>query len=368
MSHHETVATDSTAATSEKRSVKTLFNLHTVEDLHKMPASKILAETGTRRDMQMRHFTGKRPQHPTAHRVLWLIFELNGEEILREDPHASLLHRETEKLIEYKTYMQALLYFDQLDYMSMMTNELCYTLTIEKMLKIEVAECAKWIRTLFREITGMLNHLMVVPAHTMDIEKLMEFYERVSGARLHAAYICPGGVAFHLPHALLEDIFQWVTQFSSQVNEIQEVKERTISIGVVTVKEALDYSFSGVTLRGSGVSWDIRRVASYDKYDEVEFDIPVSKSGDCYDRYLCQVQEMCELLQIIHQHLNKMPTGVYKIADHKLSPPPRLSMKESMNWLIHHFKLFSEGYSIPPGEMLIRTEIFCDRKNARNCV
>ncbi|KAG2342061.1 Ndufs2, NADH:ubiquinone oxidoreductase 49 kd subunit [Suillus weaverae] len=346
-----------------------LYETHTVEDLHGMSAVEILKETGTRADAKLRHFTGD-PQHPAAHGVLRMILELNGEEILRADPHVGLLHRGTEKLIEYKTYVQALPYFDRLDYVSMMTNELCYSLAVEKLLNIEVPERAKWIRTMFGEITRILSHLMAVLSHAMDVgaltpflwgfeerEKLMEFYERVSGARLHAAYIRPGGVAFDLPHGLLEDIHIWATQFSSRVDEIEEVvtgnriwKQRTVGIGVVTAKEALDYGFTGVMLRGSGIPWDLRRVQPYDKYDEVEFDVPVGKNGDCYDRYLCRVQEFRESLRIIHQCLNKMPTGVIKIDDNKLVPPPRASMKESMEALIHHFKLFSEGYSVPAGE------------------
>ncbi|TFY77900.1 hypothetical protein EWM64_g6112 [Hericium alpestre] len=310
-----------------------------------MTAHEILAETGSKKESQMRHFTVNfGPQHPAAHGVLRMILELNGEEVLRADPHIGLLHRGTEKLIEYKTYTQALPYFDRLDYVSMMTNELCYSLAVEKLLNIEVPERAKWIRTLFGEITRVLNHLMAVLTHTMDVgaltpflwgfeerEKLMEFYERVSGARLHAAY--------------------------TRVDEIEEVvtgnriwKQRTIGIGKVTAQEALDYSFSGVMLRGSGVKWDLRKVAPYDKYDEVEFDVPIGKNGDCYDRYLCRVQEFRESLRIIDQCLNKMPTGAVKVDDHKLVPPPRASMKESMESLIHHFKIFSEGYSVPPGE------------------
>ncbi|PPQ69663.1 hypothetical protein CVT26_001532 [Gymnopilus dilepis] len=370
---------------------KTGFDYHTVEDFHGMTAKEILA--GPKEDPKMRHFTGKKvsislllvllihvlqstlgetasPQHPAAHGVLRMILELNGEEILRADPHIGLLHRGTEKLIEYKTYIQALPYFDRLDYVSMMTNELCYSLAVEKLLNIQAPERAQWIRTLFGEITRILNHLMAVLTHVMDVggltpflwgfeerEKLMEFYERVSGARLHAAYVRPGGVAFDLPHGLLEDIFKWATQFGGRVDEIEEVvtanriwKERTIGIGKVTAKQALDYSFSGVMLRGSGIPWDLRKVAPYDKYAEVEFDIPVGKNGDCYDRYLCRVQEMRESLRIINQCLNKMPTGVIKVDDHKLVPPPRAMMKESMESLIHHFKIFSEGYSVPPGE------------------
>ncbi|BEI97628.1 hypothetical protein CcaverHIS631_0212170 [Cutaneotrichosporon cavernicola] len=344
-----------------------------VEDLHTMSAEEILSEEiGPKTTAGgMRHFTVNfGPQHPAAHGVLRLILELNGEEILRADPHIGLLHRGTEKLIEYKNYTQALPYFDRLDYVSMMTNELSYTLAVEKLLNIEVPDRAKWIRTLMGEITRVLNHLMAVLTHAMDVgaltpflwgfeerEKLMEFYERVSGARMHAAYVRPGGVAFDLPHGLLDDIFKWATQFSTRVDEIEEVltanriwKARTIGIGKVTAQEALDYSFTGVMLRGSGVPWDIRKVAPYDAYDQVEFDVPVGKNGDCYDRYMCRVQEFRESLRIINQCLNKMPTGAYKIDDHKIVPPPRATMKESMEALIHHFKLFSEGYSVPPGE------------------
>ncbi len=252
-----------------------------VEELHNLSAEQILKESGNRKDASMRHFTVNfGPQHPAAHGVLRLILELNGEEILRADPHIGLLHRGTEKLIEYKNYTQALPYFDRLDYVSMMTNELCYSLAVEKLLNIQVPERAKWIRTLYGEITRILNHLMAVLTHTMDVgaltpflwgfeerEKLMEFYERVSGARLHAAYIRPGGVAYDLPHGMLDDIFKWATQFSSRVDEVEEVvtsnrvwKGRTVGIGTVTAQQALDYGFSGVMLRGSGVPWDLRWV------------------------------------------------------------------------------------------------------------
>ncbi|KAL1701776.1 nife hydrogenase-like protein [Schizophyllum commune] len=345
-------------------------DFHAVEDLHHLSIEETLAKGEGGRG-KMRHFTVNfGPQHPAAHGVLRMILELNGEEVLRADPHIGLLHRGTEKLIEFKTYTQALPYFDRLDYVSMMTNELCYSMAVEKLLNIEVPARAKWIRTLFGEITRILNHLMAVLTHAMDVgaltpflwgfeerEKLMEFYERVSGARLHAAYVRPGGVAFDLPHGLLDDIFKWATQYSSRVDEIEEVvtgnriwKQRTINVGRVTAEDAQRFSFSGVMLRGSGVPWDLRKVSPYDAYDQVEFDIPVGKNGDCYDRYLCRVQEMRESLRIISQCLNKMPTGAYKVDDHKLVPPPRASMKESMESLIHHFKLFSEGYSVPPGE------------------
>ncbi|KAJ7062376.1 NADH dehydrogenase I, D subunit [Mycena amicta] len=318
-----------------------------------MTAQDILKETGhTRTDNKLRHFTGV-PQHPAAHGVLRMILELNGEEILRADPHIGLLHRGTEKLIKYKTYIQALPYFDRLDYVSMMTNELCYSLAIEKLLNIEVPARAKWICTLFSEITRILNHLMAILTHAMDVgaltpflwgfeerEKLMEFYKRVSGARLCSAYVRPGGVAFDLSHGLLQDIF------ISTANHIW--KERTVGVGVVTAEDARSYGFSGVMVRGSGIKWDLRKVLGYYAYDEVEFDIPVGKNGDCYNRYLCRVQEMRESLHIVSQCLNKIPPGA--VDDHKLIPPPRMSMKESMESLIHHFKIFSEGYSVPPGE------------------
>ncbi|KAK0230394.1 NADH dehydrogenase I, D subunit [Armillaria fumosa] len=359
------------ATAAEAAETKTAFDYHTVEDLQGMHASEILAEADNRSATNMRHFTVNfGPQHPAAHGVLRMILELNGEEVLRADPHIGLLHRGTEKLIEYKTYIQALPYFDRLDYVSMMTNELCYSLAVEKLLNIEVPDRGKWIRTLFGEITRILNHLMAILTHAMDVgaltpflwgfeerEKLMEFYERVSGARLHSAYVRPGGVAFDLPHGLLDDIFNWATQFGSRVDEVEEVltgnriwKERTIGVGVVSAADALNYSFSGVMLRGSGVKWDLRKTSPYDKYDEVEFDIPVGQQGDCYDRYLCRVQEMRESLSIINQCLNKITPGAFKVDDHKLVPPPRASMKESMESLIHHFKIFSEGYSVPPGE------------------
>ncbi|KAK4053519.1 ndufs2, NADH ubiquinone oxidoreductase 49 kd subunit [Microbotryomycetes sp. JL201] len=313
----------------------------TVEELHSRTAAEILKERDAGSHAgEMRHFTVNfGPQHPAAHGVLRLILELNGEEILRADPHIGLLHRGTEKLIEYKNYTQALPYFDRLDYVSMMTNELCYSRAVEKLLNIDVGALTPFL-------WGFEER-----------EKLMEFYERVSGARMHAAYVRPGGVSFDLPHGLLEDIYKWSTAFSHRVDEFEEVitgnriwKQRTVGIGKVTAEQALDYSFTGVMLRGSGIPWDIRKVAPYDAYDQVEFDVPVGKNGDCYDRYLCRIEEFRQSLRIISQCLNKMPEGQIKVDDHKLVPPPRASMKESMESLIHHFKLFSEGYSVPPGE------------------
>ncbi|EHY53697.1 ndufs2, NADH ubiquinone oxidoreductase 49 kd subunit [Exophiala dermatitidis] len=320
---------------------------------------------------KIRHYTVNfGPQHPAAHGVLRLILELNGEEIIRADPHVGLLHRGTEKLIEYKTYLQALPYFDRFDYVSMMTNEQVYCLAVEKLLNIEIPERAKWIRTMFAEITRILNHLMSVLSHAMDVgaltpflwgfeerEKLMEFYERVSGARLHAGYVRPGGVKADLPLGLLDDIYAWATQFGDRIDETEELLTdnriwigRTKGVGVVSAADALNYGFSGVMLRGSGVPWDIRKSQPYEVYDKVEFDVPVGQNGDCYDRYLCRMEEFRQSLRIIHQCLDKMPPGPVKVEDYKIAPPPRAAMKENMEALIHHFLLFTKGYTVPPGD------------------
>ncbi|KAJ3117595.1 NADH dehydrogenase Fe-S protein subunit 2 ndufs2 [Phlyctochytrium bullatum] len=316
------------------------------------------------------------PQHPAAHGVLRLILELRGEIILRADPHIGLLHRGTEKLIEYKTYLQALPYFDRLDYVSMMCNEQAYSLAVEKLLNVDIPLRAKYIRTLFAEITRILNHIMAVTTHALDVgalspflwmfeerEKLMEFYERVSGARMHAAYVRPGGVSLDMPIGLMEDIYKWALQFNARVDELEEAltnnriwKIRLMNIGKVTAKQALDYSFSGVMLRATGIPWDLRKEQPYDAYDKVEFDIPIGTNGDCYDRYLCRVEEMRQSLRIIAQCLNQMPEGPVRLDDFKISPPPRAMMKESMEALIHHFKLYSEGYSVPPGEVYAAVE------------
>ncbi|XP_065056726.1 NADH-ubiquinone oxidoreductase 49 kDa subunit-like [Rhopilema esculentum] len=309
------------------------------------------------------------PQHPAAHGVLRLVLELSGEVVERADPHIGLLHRGTEKLIEYKTYLQALPYFDRLDYVSMMTNEQCYSLAVEKLLNIQIPERAKWIRVLFGEITRILNHILAVTTHAVDVgaftplfwlfeerEKLMEFYERVSGARLHAAYVRPGGVSQDLPLGLMDDIYDWLLKFGQRIDEVEEMltanriwKQRLVDIGIVTAEEAMNYGFSGVMLRGSGIKWDLRKSQPYDAYDQVEFDVPVGKHGDCYDRYLCRVEEMRQSMNIIHQCLNKMPEGPIKVDDAKVSPPKRSEMKDSMEALIHHFKLYTEGYNVPPG-------------------
>lgn len=309
------------------------------------------------------------PQHPAAHGVLRLVLELNGEVIERADPHIGLLHRGTEKLIEYKTYLQALPYFDRLDYVSMMAQEHAYSLAVEKLLGCEVPLRAQYIRVLFSEITRLLNHLLAISCHALDVgamtpflwafeerEKLMEFYERVSGARMHAAYIRPGGVSQDLPIGLSDDIYAFVEQFASRIDEMEEMltgnriwKQRLVDVGIVTAEQALDWAFSGPMIRGSGIPWDLRKNEPYEVYANLDFDVPVGTNGDCYDRYLIRMEEMRQSIRLIIQSLNKMPTGVIKVDDKKISPPSRTDMKQSMESLIHHFKLYSEGYSVPAG-------------------
>lgn len=309
------------------------------------------------------------PQHPAAHGVLRLVLELDGETVMRADPHIGLLHRGTEKLIEYKTYTQALPYFDRLDYVSMMCNEQCYSLAVEKLLNIDIPLRAKYIRTLFGEITRILNHIMAIGTHALDVgaltpffwlfeerEKMMEFYERVSGARMHAAYIRPGGVSQDMPMGLMDDIYEFASKFGERLDEVEDVLtsnriwvQRTEDIGVVSAEDALNYGFSGVMLRGSGIKWDLRKSQPYDAYHLVDFDIPIGTKGDCYDRYLCRIEEMRQSLRIIDQCLNQMPAGDVKTDDAKIATPTRAEMKHSMEALIHHFKLFTQGFQVPPG-------------------
>lgn len=316
------------------------------------------------------------PQHPAAHGVLRLVLELDGEVVERADPHIGLLHRGTEKLIEYKTYMQALPYFDRLDYVSMMAQEHAFSLAVEKLLGCSIPLRAQYIRVLFCEITRLLNHLLAITTHALDVgaltpflwafeerEKLMEFYERVSGARMHAAYIRPGGIAQDLPLGLCEDIYQFAEQFASRLDEMEELltdnriwKQRLVDIGVVTAAQAIHWGFSGPMLRGSGVAWDLRKTQSYEIYNDLEFDVPVGVHGDCYDRYLVRMEEMRQSLRLIIQCLNKLPLGPIKTEDKKISAPSRTEMKQSMESLIHHFKLYSEGYAVPKGETYTSVE------------
>ena len=295
---------------------------------------------------------------------------MNGEVVQRADPHIGLLHRGTEKLIESKTYIQALPYFDRLDYVSMMAQEHGYSLAVEKLVKVEVPIRAQYIRVIFGEITRLLNHLLALTTHAIDVgaltpflwafeerEKLMEFYERVSGARMHAAYVRPGGVTQDIPAGLLQDIYLFIDQFASRIDELEEMltnnriwKQRLVNIGIVTAKEAMAWGFSGVMLRGSGVAWDLRQAQPYEVYDQMKFDIPTGLRGDCYDRYLIRVEEMRQSLRILSQAINQIPNGPVKMDDRKIAPPSRTHMKESMESLIHHFKLFTDGVVVPKGE------------------
>jgi NADH-quinone oxidoreductase subunit D len=310
------------------------------------------------------------PQHPAAHGVLRLVLEMKGEVVERADPHIGLLHRGTEKLIEHKTYLQALPYFDRLDYVSPMAQEHAFALAVERLLGIEVPERAQYIRVLFAEISRILNHLLNITTFALDVgaitpslwgfeerEKLLEFHERASGAHYHANYFRPGGVAKDLPAGLEEDIARWAEQFPRFLADLDRLltenrifKQRTVDIGVISAEQAMAWGFSGPCLRASGCAWDLRRAQPYDVYDRMEFDVPVGSRGDCYDRYLVRMLEMHESLKIIRQCLAQMRPGPVKVQDYKISPPPRAEMKRSMEALIHHFKLYTEGYHVPAGE------------------
>ena len=338
------------------------------------------------------------PQHPAAHGVLRLVLELDGELVLRADPHIGLLHRGTEKLIEYKNYIQSLPYFDRLDYVSMMAQEHVFSLATEKLLNCKIPLKAQYIRVLCLELTRLLNHLLALTTHALDVgaitpflwgfeerEKLMEFYERLSGARMHAAYIRPGGVIKDIPEGLLNDVNIFINQFNFRINEIEELltnnriwKQRLVNIGIITYKDVLNYGFSGVLLRSTGIKWDLRKNLSYEIYNNLDFKIPFGIYGDCFDRYLIRIEEMRQSLNIIKQcleFLNLIKLSqvilscfdvkdinkwkfIYKnskefksiLNDNKLVPPSRNSMKFNMESLIHHFKLYSEGYNISYGE------------------
>lgn len=312
------------------------------------------------------------PQHPAAHGVLRLVLELNGEVIKRADPHIGLLHRGTEKLIEYKTYNQALPYFDRLDYVSMMAQEHAYSLAVENLLNIEnkIPLRSKYIRVIFSEITRILNHLLALSTHALDVgamtpflwvfeerEKLMEFYERVSGARMHASYIRPGGVFQDLPVGLLDDIYFFLVNFNSRIDEFEELltnnriwKQRLVDIGIISYNNSINWGFSGVLLRGSGISWDLRKTLPYEIYDLIKFKVPLGIYGDCYDRYLIRILEMRESIYILEQCINNIQKGNIKLDNNKLVNVSRAHLKKSMESLIHHFKLFTEGYIIPEGK------------------
>lgn len=316
------------------------------------------------------------PQHPAAHGVLRLVLEMDGEVVERADPHIGLLHRGTEKLIEHKTYLQALPYFDRLDYVSPMNQEHCFSLAVEKLLGCAVPLRAQYIRVLFSELTRILNHILNITTQALDVgamtpllwmfeerEKILEFYERASGARFHSAYIRPGGVHQDIPEGMLDDIMAFCDGYEKIIDDVDNLltenriwKQRTVDIGVVTKEEAMAWGFSGPMLRGSGVLWDLRKFQPYEVYNELDFDIPIGKNGDCWDRYLIRMEEMRQSLRIIRQCCERMPEGVVQTLDPKVAPPKRELMKSSMEALIHHFKLYTEGYHVPAGETYTAVE------------
>ncbi len=328
-------------------------------------------------EMQIRPMTlNFGPQHPAAHGVLRLVLEMDGEVIERADAHVGLLHRGTEKLIEQKTYLQALPYFDRLDYVSPMNQEHAWALSIEKALNIEVPKRAQYIRVLYCEIGRILNHVLNLTTFAIDVgamtpllwgfeerETLMEFYERACGARLHAAYFRPGGVHQDLPDGLCDDILKWADKFPEFINDLETLltdnrifKQRTVNIGVTTREEALDYGLTGPCLRATGVPWDLRKSQPYDAYAEMDFDVPIGKTGDCYARYLVRIEEMRQSLRIIRQAIENMPEGPVLATNNKVTPPRRSDMKNSMEALIHHFKLYTEGFHVPEGESYTAVE------------
>jgi NADH-quinone oxidoreductase subunit D len=316
------------------------------------------------------------PQHPAAHGVLRMVLDLDGEIVTRVDPHIGLLHRGTEKLIEHKTYLQAVPYFDRLDYVCPMNQEHAFALAVEKLIGIEVPKRGQYIRVLFCEIGRLLNHLLNVTTQALDVgaltpplwgfeerEKLMIFYERVSGSRMHAAYFRPGGVHQDIPDGLAEDILAFCETFPKVLDDIEGLltenrifKQRNVDIGIVDRKDAEMWGFSGVMLRSTGVQWDLRRSQPYENYSDFDFKIPIGKNGDNYDRYLMRMEEMRESTKIMRQAVEKMPAGPVSSTDHKVVPPKRGEMKRSMEALIHHFKLYTEGYSVPEGEAYAAVE------------
>ncbi|MFQ5765095.1 MAG: NADH-quinone oxidoreductase subunit D [Rhodospirillales bacterium] len=316
------------------------------------------------------------PQHPSAHGVLRLVLELDGEVVERADPHIGLLHRGTEKLIEYKNYVQAVPYFDRLDYVCPQNQEHAFALAVEKLLGIEVPPRGQYLRVLFAEIGRVLGHILNVCSYAMDVgamtpmlwmfeerEKLMEYCERASGARMHMNYFRPGGVSHDAPPDVLEDIGTWAERYPQLIDDCETLltenrifKQRTVDIGVITADQCFDWGFTGPNLRASGVPWDLRKAQPYDGYEKFDFDIPVGKHGDCYDRYLVRIHEMRQSVRIIEQCLADMPGGPCRTGDRKITPPPRAEMKNSMEALIHHFKLYTEGYHVPAGETYTAVE------------
>ena len=316
------------------------------------------------------------PQHPAAHGVLRLVLEMDGEVVERADPHIGLLHRGTEKLIEYRPYLQNIPYFDRLDYCSMLCQEHSYVLAVEKLLEVEVPERALYIRTLMDEITRIINHQLNIATMALDCgamtpllwlfeerEKLFGFYEQVTGARMHANYYRFGGVNRDLPAGFAEDILAWCNSYEKLLADMDKLlsenrifKQRTVDIGVVSGDDAINMGLSGPALRASGVAWDLRKSQPYAAYEQMDFDIPVGRHGDCWDRYLVRLLEMGESLKMIRQCIKDMPDGPVRTDDKKVTPPPRAEMKRSMEALIHHFKLYTEGVHVPAGEVYAAVE------------
>ncbi|KJV68830.1 NADH-quinone oxidoreductase subunit D [Candidatus Neoehrlichia procyonis] len=316
------------------------------------------------------------PQHPAAHGVMRLVLEMQGEVIERIDPHIGLLHRGTEKLIEYKTYLQALPYFDRLDYVSPIAQEHAYSLCVEKLLNCNVPIRAQYLRVIFCELTRILNHLLNIASQALDTgamtpllwmfeerEKILNFYERASGARFHAAYIRPGGVAADIPDDLLDDIGAFTETFPKLIDDVDDLltenriwKQRNVDIGKISKKQALDWGFSGPMLRACGFAWDLRKSNPYEIYEKLNFKVPVGTNGDCYDRYLVRMAEIRESIGLVKQCINEIPVGDVKTNDRKIAPPKREEMKKSMEALIHHFKLYSEGYKVSQGEAYAAVE------------
>jgi NADH-quinone oxidoreductase subunit D len=351
------------------------------EDIDPAVARALARESGgrdTAGDVAIQNYTiNFGPQHPAAHGVLRLVMELDGEIVERIDPHVGLLHRGTEKLIEYKTYLQALPYFDRFDYCSPMCMEHTYVLAIEKLLDLEVPARAQWLRTFFAELTRIMNHLLNLGSHVMDVgamtpnlwlfelrEDTMNFYERASGSRMHANYFRPGGVRQDVPLKLLTDIGDWLDKrlpvlFEDAIGLVADnriFKQRNVDIGLVSRDDAIRWGFSGPMIRAAGIPWDLRKSQPYDMYDRVDFDVPVGTRGDCYDRFMVRVEEVRQSARIMKQCLQMMPDGPVHTLNSKVAPPSRGDMKRSMEALIHHFKLFTEGFHVPAGEVYVATE------------
>ncbi len=328
-------------------------------------------------DLEIQNYTiNFGPQHPAAHGVLRLVMELDGEIVERLDPHVGLLHRGTEKLIEHKTYLQALPYFDRLDYCSPLAMEHSYVLAIEKLLDLEVPLRGQYLRVLFAELTRICNHMLNIGAHVMDVgamtpnlwvfeirEQCLEFFERASGARMHSAWFRPGGVHQDVPLKLLTDMADWLDEFPTLFEDAMSLvidnrifKQRNVDIATVSKEDAVRWGFSGPMIRGSGIAWDLRKSQPYDVYGRMEFDVPVGTRGDCYDRFMVRVEEVRQSARIMRQCLNEMPEGPVSSSDRKVVPPKRAEMKQSMEALIHHFKLYTEGFHVPAGEVYVATE------------